>query len=137
MTKGQRDRAITSLLWGGVGAVGQYTMLFLTIVRRIHVRFVNDAPVFYVDPQGPLSLSKDTALSGVWVMTVLYGLLVSLVAYLRPRPGRAAWFVIGTLALTFSVIAALAELWWGLIVLADFAAVCPWLTGRVPAGDSP
>ena len=117
--------------------MGQYTMLFLTIVRRIHVRFVNDAPVFYIDPQGPLLLSKDTALSSVWAMTVLYGLFVGLVAYLRPRPNRAAWLVIGALALTFSVIAALAEPWWGLIVLADFAAICPWLTGRAAAGDAP
>jgi hypothetical protein len=130
MVKGKRNRALTSLLWGGVAAVGQYTMLFMTIIQRIHVRFVNDAPVFYVDPRGPIPLTKNSALSSVWVMTVAYGLLVALLVYFRPHPSRGAWIAIGVLAATFSAIAALAEPLWGLIVLADFVALYPVLVTR-------
>jgi len=131
MAKGKWDRLLTSLLWAGVAAVGQYTMLFLTIIQRIHVRFVNDAPVFYVDPRGPISLTKDSALSSVWVMTVAYGLLVALLVYFRPQPNRGAWIAIGVLTVALSAIAALAEPLWGLIVLADFAVLYPVLaTGR-------
>jgi hypothetical protein len=130
MAKGKRDRALTSLLWGGVAAVGQYTMLFMTIIQRIHVRFVHDAPVFYVDPRGPIPLTKNSALSGVWVMTVAYGLLVALLVYFRPHPSRRTWITIGVLAVTLSAIAALAEPLWGLIVLADFAALYPALVTK-------
>ncbi|HUT15738.1 MAG TPA: hypothetical protein VMY98_05790 [Anaerolineae bacterium] len=137
MIKEQRDRLLTSLLWGGVGAVGQYTMLFLTIIERIHVRFVSDSPVFYVDPRGPIPLTKDTALSSVWIMTVLYGLLVTLVVYVRPRLARTSWIAVGSLVLMLSVIAALAEPWWGVIIAADFVALCPWLIRRAQVQDSP
>ena len=130
MAKGKRNRALTSLLWGGVAAVGQYTMLFMTIIQRIHVRFVNDAPVFYVDPRGPIRLSKNSALSSVWVMTVAYGLLVALLVYFRPHPSRGAWIAIGVLAVTLSAIAALAEPLWGLIVLADSVTLYPVLVTR-------
>jgi len=132
MGRGKRERWLTSLLWGGVAAVGQYTMLFLTIISRIHVRFVDNAPVFYVDPRGPISLSKDTALGSVWAMAVLYGLLVGLLVYWRPRPGRRVWILTGVLAVALAVLAALAEPWWGLIILVDAAALYPllkWATG--------
>jgi hypothetical protein len=136
MTKGKRDQLLTSLLWGGVAAVGQYTMLFLTIIRRIHVRFENDAPVFYVDPRGPIPLTKDSALSSVWVMTVAYGLLVALLVYFRPHPSRDARIAIGVLAVALSVVAALAEPLWGLIVLADFAALYPVLATNARTMES-
>ena len=130
MANGRRDHLLTSLLWGGVAAVGQYTMLFLTIIQRIHVRFANDAPVFYVDPRGPIRLTKDSALSSVWVMTAAYGLLVALLVYFRPHPSRGAWITIGVLAMALSAIAALAEPLWGLIILADLAALYPALVAR-------
>jgi len=136
MAKGKRDRALTSLLWAGVAAVGQYTMLFMTIIQRIHVRFVNDAPVFYVDPRGPIPLTKDSALSTVWVMTVAYGLLVALLVYFRPHPSRGAWITIGVLVMTLSAIAALAEPLWGLIVLADSVALYPVLVTRKRTRES-
>lgn len=136
MTKGKRDLLLTSLLWGGVAAVGQYTMLFLTVIRRIHVRFENDAPVFFVDPRGPIPLTKDSALSSVWVMTVAYGLLVALLVYFRPHPSRGAWIAIGVLAVALSVAAALAEPLWGLIVVADFAALYPVLATKARTMES-
>lgn len=129
-----KDRLLTSLLWGAVAAVGQHTMLFLSIIRRIHVRFENEAPVFFVDPQGPITLTKDTALFSVWVMTIAYGLLVALLVYFRPRPSRGAWVVMGVLALTLSTIAALAEYLWGLIILASFVALYPILAYRSETG---
>ena len=135
MTRRERDRVLASLLWGGVAAVGQYTMLFLSIIGRIHVHFPLDSPVFYVDPRGPIPLTKDTALSSVWIMTVLYGLVVTLVAYANPRPSKRAWIVIGVLVLTFSGVAALAEPVWGLTILADFAALYPWLAGNMRMGE--
>jgi hypothetical protein len=136
MTKGKRDQLLTSLLWGCVAAVGQYTMLFLTIIQRIHVRFENDAPVFYVDPRGPIPLTKDSALSSVWVMTVAYGLLVALLVYFRPHPSRGAWIAIGVLTVALSVVAALAEPLWGLIVLAGFAALYPVLATNARTMES-
>jgi len=136
MTRWQRDKILTSLLWGGVAAVGQYTMLFLAIIRRIHVRFVNDAPVFYVDSRGPILLTKNTALSSVLVMTVLYCLLVTLITYFRPQPDRNVWIAIGVLAVALSAVVALAEPLWGLIVLADFAALYPVLVVGPRAGKS-
>ena len=131
MTEGKGEQLLTSLLWGGVAAVGQYTMLFLTIIRRIHVRFVNDAPVFHVDPRGPIRLTKDTALTSVWILTVAYGLAVALLVYFRPRLSRGAWIAAGILAVVLSALAALTEPLWGLILLADFAALYPILAGRV------
>jgi len=132
MDRGKREHWLSSLLWGGVAAVGQYTMLFLTIIRRIHVRFAGTAPVFYVDPRGPISLSKDSALVGVYVLTLLYGLLVGLLVFRPPRPGRRAWIVAGVLAVALAILAALAEPWWGLIILADALVLYPllkWATG--------
>ena len=134
MTRWQKDKVLASLLWGGVAAVGQYTMVFLSIIGRIHVHFPEDTPVFYVDPRGPIPLTKDTALSSVWIMTVVYGLLVTLVAYLNPRPRRGAWIALGALVVALSAIAALAEPLWGLIILVDFAALYPWLAGKTQMG---
>lgn len=130
ITGSQKDKVLTSLLWGAVAAVGQYTMLFLTIIRRIHVNFVNEAPVFYVDPQGVIPLTKDSALSSVWAMTIAYGLLITLLVYFKPRPSRRAWVAIGVLALALSTIAALVEYWWGLIILANFVALYPILASQ-------
>lgn len=123
MTKGRTDQLLTSLLWGGVAAVGQYTMLFLTIIQRIHVRFVEGAPAFFVDPRGPIALTKGSALSAVWVMTVAFGLLVALLVYFKPRPSRRLWLSVAAVAALLSALAALAEPLWGLIVWADFAAL--------------
>ena len=130
MAKGKRERLWTSLLWGGVAAVGQYTMLFLSIIGRIHVRFADNAPVFSVDPRGPIVLTKDTALASVWAMALAYGLLVAVLAYLRPRPSRNTWILAGAAAMFLSGVAAFAEPWWGLIVLADSVALYPLLASR-------
>lgn len=127
MTESTRDRVLKSLLWGGVAAAGQYTMLFLSIVRRIHVRF-EGAPIFWVDPSGPIALTKDSALTSVWVMTVAYGLLAVAIACRRPRPTRRAWTGIALLALALAVIAALAEPLWGLVVVADLLFLAPALS---------
>ncbi|MBC7261397.1 MAG: hypothetical protein H5T63_05240 [Chloroflexi bacterium] len=134
MTVSQKDRALTSLLWGAVAAVGQYTMLFLTIIRRIHVHFEHEAPVFSVDPQGLIPLTKDMALSSVWIMAIAYGLLITFLVYFRPHLSRGAWIVGGVLALTLSVVAALADYLWGLIVLASFVALYPVLAHRRKPG---
>ena len=131
MAKGKRNRALTSLLWGGVAAVGQYTMLFMTIIQRIHVRFVNDAPVFYVDPRGPIRLSKNSALSSVWVMTVAYGLLVALLVYFRPHPSRGAWIAIGVITLPGVTIGEGAIVASGAVVSKDVPSNV--LVGGVPA----
>jgi hypothetical protein len=131
MTERTRDRLLTSLLWGGVAAAGQYTMLFLTIIRRIHVRFENEAPVFYVDPRGPIRLTKTMALSTVWVLALVYGLVVALLVYLRPRLNRRTWIATGFVAVGLCALAALAEPLWALVVLADCVALYPVLTGRV------
>jgi hypothetical protein len=98
-------------------------MLFLTIIRRIHVRLA-DAPVFYLDPRGPIMLTKDIALSSVWGMTVLYGLAVAWAVYARPHPTRGIWMALGGLTTALSAIAALAEPLWGLIILVDFIILC-------------
>lgn len=132
MDRGKKERWLSSLLWGGVAAVGQYTMLFLTIIGRIHVRFVDSAPMFYVDPRGPIALSKDAALRSVWVMAVLYGLLVGLVVYWRPRPSRRVGLLTSMVAVALAVLAALAEPWWGLVILVDAIALYPlvnWVVG--------
>ena len=127
MTESTKDRVLKSLLWGGVAAAGQYTMLFLSIVRRIHVRF-EGAPIFWVDPSGPIALTKDSALTSVWVMTVAYGLLAVAIACRRPRPTRRAWTGIAMLTLALAVIAALAEPLWGLVVVADLFFLAPALS---------
>ena len=63
MSVSRRENLLVSLLWAGVAAVGEFTMLFLSIIGRIHVTFANQAPVFAVDPRGPIVLTKDTALA--------------------------------------------------------------------------
>jgi len=113
------DRLLTSVLWGAVAGMFEFTMLFLTIVGRIHVRFENEAPVFFVDPLGPIALSKDSALWTVWIGAVLYALLTAVLLYVRPRPSRPMWIALAVVAVGLSVLAALAEPWWGLIVAID------------------
>ena len=130
MIKWHKDQVLASVLWGAVAAAGQFTMLFLTVIGRIHVRFANEAPVFSVDPRGPISLTKDTALGSVWVMTIAYGLLVTTLVYFRPHLSRGMWLTLAIVAAGLAVIAALAEPWWGLIVLADFVALYPVLRTR-------
>ncbi len=121
MDEHKRDRALASVLWGTVAGLGEFTMLFLTIIRRIHVRFENEAPVFFVDPSGPIALTKNSALWVAWSGTVLYGLLVTLALYFRPRPTRVAWITLTIAAVGLVVLAALAEPLWGLIVALDLA----------------
>ncbi len=123
MVDGRRDRLLTSLLWGAVAAVGEHTMLFLAVIRRIHVRFENEAPVFYVDPRGPIALSKDSALSIVWLASIAFGVAVFLLMYFRLRVSRTATTAIAGAILLLAAVAALAEPLWGLAVLADAAVV--------------
>lgn len=125
--KWHKDQALASVLWGAVAAAGQFTMLFLSVIGRIHVRFANEAPVFSVDPRGPIRLTKDTALASVWAMTIAYGLLVIALVYLRPRLSRGLWFTVTIVTVALAVVAALAEPWWGLIILADLVALYPAL----------
>jgi hypothetical protein len=133
--KWQKDQALASVLWGAVAAAGEFTMLLLTIIGRIHVRFANEAPVFSVDPRGPIHLTKDTALASVWAITVAYGLLVMALVYLRPRLSRRLWLTVALVAVALAAVAALAEPWWGLIVLADFVALYPVLRARTPGQE--
>lgn len=133
--KWRKDQALASVLWGAVAAAGQFTMLFLSIIGRIHVHFANEAPVFSVDPRGPITLTKDTALAGVWTMTVAYGLLVMALVYFRPRLSRSRWLPLAVVAVALAVIAALAEPWWGLIVLVDFVALYPVLRTGAPSDE--
>ena len=127
MANSQRENLLTSLLWAGVAAVGEFTMLFLSIIRRIHVSFANEAPVFAVDPRGPIVLTKDAALSVVWGLTVIYAVTVAAITYLGPsrvhrfRASLVVGFVIA------SVVAALAEPLWGLALLASLMALYPLL----------
>jgi hypothetical protein len=130
MDEQKRDRVLTSLLWGSVAAMGQFTMLFLTIIRRIHVRFENEAPVFFVDPSGPIRLTKNSALAIVWIGTVLYGLLVTLLLYLKPRPTGIARVAMAALAVGLAALAALVEPLWGLIVALDWALLFVALAQR-------
>jgi len=130
MEEQRRDRALTSLLWGAVTAMGQFTMLFLTIIRRIHVRFENEAPVFFVDPSGPLTLTKNSALAIVWIGTVLYGVLVVLLLYLKPRMTGVARIAMAAVALGLVLVAALAEPLWGLIVALDWALLFALVSQR-------
>ena len=112
-----------SLLWGGVAAMGQYTMLLLTIIRRIHVSFPGNTPTFSVDPRGPLVLSKDTAHTSVWVLSLAYAVAVALLVYFRPHlRGNARW-LFAVLGVVLSSLAALADPWWGLVVLVDSVVV--------------
>ena len=133
MKQWNKDQALAGVLWGAVAAVGQYTMLFLSIIGRIHVTFVHEAPVFSMDPRGPIVLTKDTALTSVWILTIAYGLLVMVLVYLQPRLSRRMWIAAGAAAIVLAAVAALAEPWWGLIVLAGFAALYPVLRPG-PAG---
>jgi hypothetical protein len=112
-------------------------MLFLSIIGRIHVRFENEAPVFYVDPRGPIRLTKDAALTTVWALTVAYSLLVALVVYIKPQFSRSAWMAAGVLALTLALVAAMAEPLWGLVVLADAFAVFAVLQKRAETTTVP
>jgi len=127
MDVSRKDNLLASLLWAGVAAAGEFTMLFLSIIRRIHVTFANQAPVFAVDPRGPIVLTKDAALTAVWGLTIAYAVIVGVMTYLGPRRvrpvrvGVIACFAIG------SVIAALAEPLWGLALLASLAALYPLL----------
>jgi hypothetical protein len=106
-------------------------MLFLTIIQRIHVRFENEAPVFYVDARGPIRLTKTTALSVVWALTLVYGSVVALMVFLRPRLNRRAWIATGFVAAGLCALAALAEPLWALVILADYVALYPIFAGRV------
>lgn len=119
----RKDRLLSSLLWGGVAAAGQFTMLFLSVIGRIHVRFENEAPVFFVDPRGPIALTKDAALTAVWAMTLTYGLLIAAAAYFRPYPSKRAWLVIAVVGVAISVVAAMAEPFWGLVVVANLVGL--------------
>ena len=127
MTLSRRENLLASLLWGGVAAVGEFTMLFLSIIGRIHVSFANQAPVFAVDPRGPIVLTKDTALATVWGLSILYAVIVAVLTYLGPRRARSfrAPLIVGFLI--SSVVAALAEPLWGLALLASLAALYPLL----------
>jgi hypothetical protein len=125
--KWDKDQAWASVLWGAVAAAGQFTMLFMSVIGRIHVAFVQEAPVFSVDPRGPIVLTKDSALGSVWIMTITYGLLVAALVYLRPHLRRWTGVTLALVAGGLAAIAALAEPWWGLIVLADLVALYPVL----------
>jgi hypothetical protein len=130
MRERKRDRVLTSVLWGAVAAMGQFTMLFLTIIRRIHVRFEDEAPIFPVDPRGPITLTKNSALSGVWIGTVLFGLLVTVLLYVRPRPTRGAWIALAGVSAALVVLAAMAEPLWGLIVALNWVLLFAILARR-------
>jgi len=127
----KRDRILSSLLWAGVAAAGEHTMLFLSIIRRIHVRFEGQ-PVFWVDPSGPIALTKDVALAIVWLAALCFGLAVLWLAYWRPRPRRPALVAIAVSMLALSLAAALAEPLWGLIAATDGLIVLALLGVRLP-----
>lgn len=127
-----RERWVAALLWGGVGIIGQYTALFLTIVQRIRVEFENQAPVITVTPSGPIALSWGAALAAVWVGTFAFGMLVVAAYLAERRPSRAQWVGGAVVALTLAVCAALAEPSWGLVVLID-ALVLAWVLRRKSA----
>lgn len=137
MNPSKRESVLTSLLWGSVAAAGQYTMLFLTIIQRIHVRFPAGVPEFYVDPRGPIHLTKDVALAAVWVLTIAYAVVVAITVYFRPHLSGRAWGAFRLLATASSGLAALADPLWGLIILADFALLYPLLRARGRRRSSP
>jgi hypothetical protein len=127
MTVSRRENLLASLLWGGVAAVGEFTMLFLTIIGRIHVTFANQAPVFSVDPRGPISLTKDTALAVVWVLTVAYAAIVAVMAYLGPSRVRRLRTTLIVCFLSAALVAALAEPLWGLALTVSLVVLYPLL----------
>jgi hypothetical protein len=127
MTVSRRENLLASLLWGGVAAVGEFTMLFLTIIGRIHVTFANQAPVFSVDPRGPISLTKDTALAVVWVLTVAYAAIVAVMTYLGPSRVRPLRTTLIVCFLSAALVAALAEPLWGLALAVSLVALYPLL----------
>ena len=129
----RRESALASILWGGVAAVGQFSMLFLSIIGRIHVHFVNQAPVFTVDPRGPVTLTKDTALTAVWVLSVAYAAAVAMLVYFRPTLSRGMRIVLVVSFCAVALLAALAEPWWGLVLLGDLVALHPLLRSLPPA----
>jgi hypothetical protein len=131
MSKKRAEHVWASLLWGSVAAIGQHTMLFLTIIRRIHVRFPNNAPTFAVDPYGPIVLTKDAALTSVWVLSLAYGVIVALLMYFRPCLRRTARVLFAVVGVVLAGLSSLADPWWGLVVLAD-CAVLYGLLSREP-----
>lgn len=127
MNVSRKENLLASLLWAGVAAVGEFTMLLLSIIRRIHVSFANQAPVFAVDPRGPIVLTKDTALAAVWALTIVYAVIVGVMTYLgRSRVRSFRVVVIASFAIA-SLVAALAEPLWGLALLVSLAALYPLL----------
>ena len=136
MSRAQLERVLTAILWGGVAATGEHTMLFLSIIRRIHVRFESDAPVFFVDPGGLIPLTKDMALAAVWLTAVGYGAVFAMAVYLRPRPSRSQWVVFAFLALAVAAVAGLTDLLWGVIALASGLALASTMAwNRASAGQ--
>jgi hypothetical protein len=118
MDEVKRDRILSSLLWGSVAAAGEHTMLFLSIIPRIHVRFEGQ-PVFWVDPRGPIALTKDAALSVAWLASLCFGLVVAAVGYWRPRPRRPGRTAVAACMVALSLVASLAEPLWGLAAVVD------------------
>jgi len=127
IAESKQDRVISGLLWAGVAAAGQFTALFLSIIGRIHVRFENEAPLFQVDPRGPIALTKDSALRAVGLLTVLYAALVFMIVCWRPvlgKRGLVLW--VGT-ATVCATIAGLAEPVWGVTVAVGLLLLVPLL----------
>jgi hypothetical protein len=123
----KQDRVISGLLWAGVAAVGQFTALFLSIVGRIHVRFENEAPLFQVDPRGPIVLTKDSALRAVGLLTVLYAVLVFTIVCWRPVLGKRGLVLWAGMAIVCGTIAGLAEPVWGLTLALGLLLLVPLL----------
>ena len=127
MSVSRKENLLVSLLWAGVAAVGEFTMLFLSILGRIPVPFANQAPVFAVDPRGPIVLTKDAALATVWGLAILYAVIVGVMVHLgsdRVRPHRTVLIVCFVVS---ALVAALAEPLWGLALLVSLAALYPLL----------
>ncbi len=132
MPNGGRDKLLNSVLWGAVAACGQFTMLFLSVVGRIRVSFVSNAPSFAVDPRGAVALTKDTVLQLVWVLTILFSVMVFWVTYRRPRPTRRAWVVWGTLGFVLTIAGGLVDPWWAGILLVDGLIIAGVLRTALP-----
>jgi len=126
----KRDRILSSLLWGTVAAAGEHTMLFLSIIRRIHVRFEGQ-PLFWVDPGGPIVLTKDAALAIAWLAALCFGLAVAVVTYWKPKPRRLGWTAVTVFIGALSLMAALAEPLWGLIAAVDGLILLAMLGARL------
>ncbi len=133
MLASRKETLLTSLLWGGVAAVGQFTMLFLSIIGRIHVTFVDEAPVFSVDPRGPIVLTKDSALAAVWALSITYSIAVAVMVYVGHIRTRNARALIVISFLIVALCAGLAEPLWGLALLASLGALYPLLRRPAPA----